>query len=49
MDLDKMIEQLRECKPLLEADVKKLCVKATEILVEEGNVQQVSSPITMYV
>ena len=47
-DLDRMIDQLRTCKPLLEADVKRLCVKATEILVEEGNVQQVSSPITMY-
>ena len=47
-DLDRMIAQLRTCKPLLEADVKRLCVKATEILVEEGNVQQVSTPITMY-
>ena len=48
-DVDKMIERLRGCKPLLEADVKRLCMRATEILVEEGNVQQVSSPITVYV
>ena len=48
-DVDRMIERLRGCKPLLEADVKRLCMRATEILVEEGNVQQVSSPITVYV
>ena len=48
-DVDKMIERLRGCKPLLEADVKRLCMRATEILVEEGNVQPVSSPITVYV
>ena len=48
-DVDMMIERLRGCKPLLEADVKRLCMRATEILVEEGNVQQVSSPITVYV
>ncbi|CAI7773692.1 unnamed protein product [Closterium sp. NIES-53] len=37
--LDGHIAQLQECKPLSEAEVKALCEKAREILVEESNVQ----------
>ncbi|KAL3577753.1 hypothetical protein D5086_019257 [Populus alba] len=40
-DLDRQIEQLMECKPLGEADVKTLCDQARAILVEEWNVQPV--------
>lgn len=47
MDLDKWIEQLKRCEPLREADVKLLCEKAIEILVEESNVQRVDSPVTI--
>lgn len=45
--LDKWIEQLKRCEPLKEAEVKDLCEKALEILVEESNVQQVDAPITI--
>eukprot|EP00891_Asterochloris_glomerata_P004506 jgi/Astpho2/4506/Aster-00103 len=46
-DLDRWIEQLRECKPLKEPEVKQLCEKALEILVEESNVQRVDAPVTI--
>lgn len=46
-DLDRWIEQLKGCKPLKESEVKDLCEKALEILVEESNVQRVDAPITI--
>lgn len=46
-DLDRQIEQLRRCEVIKEAEVKALCAKAREILVEESNVQRVDSPVTV--
>ncbi|KNC86889.1 serine/threonine-protein phosphatase 4 catalytic subunit [Sphaeroforma arctica JP610] len=46
-DLDRQIETLRNCELIREAEVKLICAKAREILVEESNVQQVSSPVTI--
>eukprot|EP01117_Protostelium_nocturnum_P001685 TRINITY_DN1206_c1_g3_i1.p1 TRINITY_DN1206_c1_g3~~TRINITY_DN1206_c1_g3_i1.p1 ORF type:complete len:317 (-),score=93.40 TRINITY_DN1206_c1_g3_i1:107-1057(-) len=46
-DVDAWIAQLMECKPLSEAEVKLLCDKAKEILVEESNVQEVKCPVTV--
>ncbi|GJN28746.1 hypothetical protein PR202_gb16908 [Eleusine coracana subsp. coracana] len=46
-DLDRQIEQLKRCEPLTEAEVKALCLKAMEILVEESNVQRVDAPVTI--
>lgn len=48
-DLDRQIEQLRRCEIIKESDVKALCSKAREILVEESNVQRVDSPVTVRV
>ena len=45
--LDKWIAQLKACKPLSEPEVKELCQKALEILVEESNVQRVDAPVTI--
>lgn len=45
--LDAQIEQLMECRPLPETEVKTLCEKAKEILMEESNVQPVKSPVTI--
>jgi serine/threonine-protein phosphatase 4 catalytic subunit len=47
MELDKWIEQLKRCECLKEAEVKILCDKALEILVEESNVQRVDAPVTI--
>ncbi|VVB16077.1 unnamed protein product [Arabis nemorensis] len=46
-DLDQQIEQLKRCEPLKESEVKALCLKAMEILVEESNVQRVDAPVTI--
>jgi serine/threonine-protein phosphatase 2A catalytic subunit len=45
--LDNWLEKLYQCKVLPEDDVKKLCLKAREILQKEDNVQNVSSPCTL--
>ncbi|XBH73647.1 hypothetical protein VPH35_100722 [Triticum aestivum] len=45
--LDDQIERLMQCKPLPEAEVRALCEKAKEILMEESNVQPVRSPVTI--
>jgi serine/threonine-protein phosphatase 4 catalytic subunit len=41
------IEQLSRCEPISEAQVRTLCLKAREILVEEANVQHVDAPVTI--
>lgn len=46
-DLDRQLEQLRRCELIKENEVKTLCTKAREILVEESNVQCVDSPVTI--
>uniref|UniRef100_A0A7S0SP98 Serine/threonine-protein phosphatase n=1 Tax=Mantoniella antarctica TaxID=81844 RepID=A0A7S0SP98_9CHLO len=46
-DLDGMIATLRRCEVLKESEVKALCAKAMEVLVEESNVQRVDSPVTI--
>lgn len=48
-DLDRQIEQLKKCEIIKESEVKALCAKAREILVEESNVQRVDSPVTVSV
>mmetsp|Transcript_17684 Transcript_17684/g.30443 ORF Transcript_17684/g.30443 Transcript_17684/m.30443 type:complete len:303 (-) Transcript_17684:61-969(-) len=45
--LDKWIEQVRRCEYLAENDLKKLCECVKELLIEESNVQPVSSPVTV--
>ena len=39
--------QLKNCEPLKESDVKLLCDRAVEVLVEEANVQRVDAPVTI--
>ena len=45
--LDAQIEQLKRCEIIKEHEVKALCAKAREILLEEGNVQRIDSPVTV--
>ena len=45
--LDRSIANLAECKPLPEDQIKALCEKAKEILVNESNVQPVRTPVTI--
>lgn len=46
-DLDQYIAQLSRCEIIKESDVKSLCHKAMEILMEESNVQRVEAPVTI--
>lgn len=46
-DLDRQIQQLRRCEIIKESEVKALCAKAREILIEESNVQRVDPPVTV--
>jgi len=46
-DLDRQIEVLRRCEIITESEVKALCRKAMEILMEESNVQRVDVPVTI--
>ncbi|XP_073109868.1 serine/threonine-protein phosphatase PP2A catalytic subunit isoform X3 [Elaeis guineensis] len=46
-NVEEQISQLMQCKPLSEQEVRVLCDKAKEILIEESNVQPVKSPVTI--
>ncbi|XP_062574022.1 serine/threonine-protein phosphatase 6 catalytic subunit-like [Saccostrea cucullata] len=46
-EIEKWIEVAKECKYLPENDLKKLCDMVCELLLEESNVQPVSSPVTV--
>uniref|UniRef100_A0A6U0UPA8 Serine/threonine-protein phosphatase n=1 Tax=Pinguiococcus pyrenoidosus TaxID=172671 RepID=A0A6U0UPA8_9STRA len=45
--LDSQIERLKRCEYLKEAEVKDLCQRAREILIDESNVQRVDAPVTI--
>ena len=47
MDLDKCIEQLKRCEYIKESEVKTLCTRAREILLQEDNVLKIEAPITI--
>ncbi|XP_076282262.1 protein phosphatase V [Lasioglossum baleicum] len=46
-DIDKWIEIAKECIYLPENDLKKLCDIVCDLLVEESNIQPVSTPVTV--
>ncbi|KAJ3025457.1 UNVERIFIED_CONTAM: Serine/threonine-protein phosphatase 4 catalytic subunit [Siphonaria sp. JEL0065] len=47
IDLDAQIEQLKRCEQITEAQVRDLCLKAREILVEESNIVKINAPVTI--
>ncbi|KAF8622937.1 hypothetical protein AX15_006614 [Amanita polypyramis BW_CC] len=46
-DSDKWIDQLLQCRHLPEQDMKVLCDRVRAILIEESNIQPVSTPVTI--
>lgn len=46
-NLDEQIERLKRCEYLKESEVKALCDRAREILIDESNVQRVDAPVTV--
>lgn len=47
LDVDRILGNLVELRLPSEQDIEQLCAKVKEILVEESNVQEVSSPVTI--
>lgn len=45
--IDQWIERLLRCEYLTEAEIQELCSKASEVLSEEDNVQDVNCPVTV--
>jgi serine/threonine-protein phosphatase 4 catalytic subunit len=45
--LDRQIATLKRCEIIPEHEVKDLCTKAREILIDESNVQRVDAPVTI--
>ena len=46
-DINGWIDQLKKCEIIKESEVKALCNRAKEILLEESNVQKIDSPVTV--
>ncbi|KAG8244574.1 Serine/threonine-protein phosphatase 6 catalytic subunit [Homalodisca vitripennis] len=46
-DVDKWIEIAKQCKYLPENDLKQLCDIVCDLLLEESNIQPVSTPVTV--
>jgi len=46
-NLDSIIEKLWKCELVSENDVRMICSKCREILIQEGNVQRVDLPVTI--
>ena len=46
-DLERQIEELKQCKPLTENEVRDLCNMARDIFIEEANVQDIQAPVTV--
>lgn len=47
VELDQWIEITKQCKYLPENDLKKLCDLVCDLLIEESNIQPVSTPVTV--
>jgi serine/threonine-protein phosphatase 4 catalytic subunit len=43
----RQLEQLRRGEIITEHEVKELCDRAREVLIEESNVQRVDAPVTV--
>lgn len=46
-DLDRQIGLLKSCECIKESEVRDLCNMARDILLNESNIQNISSPITI--
>lgn len=46
-DLDRQIGLLKSCECIKESEVRDLCNMARDILLNESNIQNISSPITV--
>lgn len=47
LDIDSILERVKECEKLSEEEIHKMCVLATEIFLKENNILIMHSPITI--
>mmetsp|Transcript_9769 Transcript_9769/g.14410 ORF Transcript_9769/g.14410 Transcript_9769/m.14410 type:complete len:306 (+) Transcript_9769:129-1046(+) len=47
LDFDTAIAKLEKCELIKESEVKELCEKAKEYLIEQGNIMNLSAPVTV--
>ena len=47
LNLDKAIEQLKQCEPLSHNELKELCQMVSYVLMEEANIQPIKAPVTV--
>ena len=47
MKIEEWVELTNQCKYLPEKDLRELCIQVSDILVQESNVQPVSTPVTV--
>lgn len=47
MDIEALLESLRNLKVIDEATVKRICKKLKELLIEESNLHNVAAPVTV--
>ena len=47
LDIDACISTLLQCKPIHEQQLKAVCEKVKELLIEESNVVHLRSPVTV--
>ena len=47
LDIDRLLAEIMECKPLAERDLRMLCEKMKDICMEENNVQPVAAPVVV--
>ncbi|KAI3406013.1 PPH3 [Candida oxycetoniae] len=47
LHLDETIENIKQCKHIPESDVEEICTRIIDILIEEGNIQHIQTPVTI--
>lgn len=47
LDIDRMLLNMSQGKPLSESEIEQVCFKAREILSEDANIERVCSPVTI--
>ncbi|KAI5961377.1 PPH3 [Candida pseudojiufengensis] len=47
LNLEEIIEDIKNCKIIKESIIEKICSKVIDILIEESNIQQLQTPITI--
>ncbi|CAK9437113.1 uncharacterized protein LODBEIA_P15360 [Lodderomyces beijingensis] len=47
LDLEEAIDSIKQCKYIPESQIEEICTRIIDILIEEANIQQISTPVTI--